>query len=201
MICHAYRETSVDVEKAKSISDSNLIWMTSASKNMKNIAVSDFMTRSVKTIKENETMRQACKLMYQENIGSIVILKKYTDDHEAGTSDTTMKNEIPTGIVTERDIARMVGFSAKFFADMTASEVMSKPLITINSDTSARDAVALMEQKDIRRLPIVDDKGQMVGIITAKDIIKAFMKVFKENVKDQDLKSDGFDLLGLIGVE
>ena len=60
---------------------------------------------------------------------------------------------------------------------------------------------ALMEQKDIRRLPIVDDKGQMVGIITAKDIIKAFMKVFKENVKDQDLKSDGFDLLGLIGVE
>jgi CBS domain-containing protein len=189
----------VDVEKAKSISDSNLIWMTSASKNMKNIAVSDFMTRSVKTIKENETMRQACKLMYQENIGSIVILKKYTD--EAGTSDTTLKNEIPTGIVTERDIARMVGFSAKFFPDMTASEVMSKPLITINSDTSARDAVALMEQKDIRRLPIVDDKGQMVGIITAKDIIKAFMKVFKESVKDQDLKSDGFDLLGLIGVE
>ena len=50
---------------------------------MKNIAVSDFMTRSVKTIKENETMRQACKLMYQENIGSIVILKKYTDDHKA----------------------------------------------------------------------------------------------------------------------
>ena len=116
--------------------------MTSASKNMKNIAVSDFMTRSVKTIKENETMRQACKLMYQENIGSIVILKKYPDDHQASTSDTTMKNEIPTGIVTERDIARMVGFSAKFFPDMTASEVMSKPLITINSDTSARDAVS-----------------------------------------------------------
>ena len=67
----------VDVEKAKSISDSNLIWMTSASKNIKNIAVSDFMTRSVKTIKENETMRQACKLMYQDNIGSIVILKKF----------------------------------------------------------------------------------------------------------------------------
>ena len=83
-----------------------------------------------------------------------------------------MKNEIPTGIVTERDIARMVGFSAKFFPDMTASEVMSKPLITINSDTSVRDAVALMEQKDIRRLPIVDDKGQMVGIITARTLSK-----------------------------
>ena len=51
-----------------------------------------------------------------------------------------MKNEIPTGIVIERGIARMVGFSAKFFPDMTASEAIHKPLITINSDTSARDA-------------------------------------------------------------
>jgi CBS domain-containing protein len=175
--------------------------MTSASDNIKNIPVSDFMTRSVKTIKENETMRQACKIMYQDNIGSIVIIKKYADGHDAETLDTKMKNEMPVGIVTERDLARMVGFSAKFFADMTVSEVMSKPLITINSDTSINDAVALMEQKDIRRLPIVGNEGQMVGIITSKDIFKAFMKTFKESVKDQGLMSDGFDLLGLIGVE
>jgi CBS domain-containing protein len=171
------------------------------SENIKNIAVSDFMTRNVKAIKENETMRKACKLMYQDNIGSIVILKKHTDRHGAKTSGTTMKKEIPMGIVTERDIARMVGFSAKFFADTPVSEVMSQPLITIKPNTSVKDAVALMEQKDIRRLPVVDNKGQMVGIITAKDIFKAFMKIFKEIVKDQDLTSEGFDLLGLIGVE
>jgi CBS domain-containing protein len=169
--------------------------------NIKNIAVSDFMNRSVKTVKENETMRQACKLMYQDNIGSIVIIKKHTDGQEAETLDTKMKNEIPIGIVTERDLARMVGFSAKFFADMTVSEVMSKPVITINSDTSIKDAVALMEQKDIRRLPIVDNEGQMVGIITSKDVFKAFTKIFKESMKQQGLTSDGFDLLGLIGVE
>jgi CBS domain-containing protein len=191
----------MDVEKAKSTSNFKLTGMPSASENIKNIAVSDFMTRNVKTIKETETMRQACKLMYQDNIGSIVIIKKDGDIHKAETSDTAMKNEIPMGIVTERDVARMVGFSAKFFTDMAVSEVMSKPLITINSDTSVKDAIALMEQKDIRRLPIVDNKGQMVGIITAKDIFKVFMKTFKESVKDQDLMSDGFDLLGLIGVE
>jgi CBS domain-containing protein len=169
--------------------------------NIKNIAVSDFMNRNVKTIKENETMRQASKLMYQNNIGSIVIIKKHTNGEEAETSDTNMKNGVPIGIVTERDLARMVGFSAKFFADMTMSEAMSKPVITINSDTSIKDAVALMEQKDIRRLPIVDNEGQMVGMITSKDILKAFMKIFKESVKEQGLISDGFDLLGLIGVE
>lgn len=164
--------------------------------NIRNLTVSDFMTRNVTTIIENETMRQACKLMYQDNIGSIVIIKNDTVD-QAGTTTQV----IPRGMVTERDIARMVGFSAKFFADMPVSEVMSKPLITVNPNTSVKDAVSLMEQKDIRRLPVIDEKGQMVGIITAKDIFKAVMKTFKETGKDQDLMSEGFDLLGLIGIE
>jgi CBS domain-containing protein len=164
--------------------------------NIRNLTVSDFMTRNVTTIIENETMRQACKLMYQDNIGSIVIIKNDTVD-QAGTTTQV----IPRGMVTERDIARMVGFSAKFFADMPVSEVMSKPLITVNPNTSVKDAVSLMEQKDIRRLPVIDEKGQMVGIITAKDIFKAVMKTFKETGKDQDLMSEGFDLLGLLGIE
>jgi CBS domain-containing protein len=169
--------------------------MTSASENIKNIAVSDFMTKKVKIIAENETMREACKLMYQHNIGSIVIIK------EGEISGNTTKKEIAVGIVTERDVARMIGFSAKFFADMPVSEVMNKPLITVNPYTSVKDAVALMEQRDIRRLPVVDEKGQMVGIITAKDILRAVMNIFKEVMKDQDLTSEGFDLLGLLGAE
>ena len=171
--------------------------MASSRDNIRNIAVSDFMTKKVKTITENETMRQACKLMYQDNIGSIVILKKDTEDQDG----TTTKKGIAMGMVTERDIARMVGFSAKFFADMPVSEVMSKPLITVSPDNSVENAVSLMEQKDIRRLPVIDDKGQMVGIITAKDIFKAVMKTFKQTGKDQDLMSEGFDLLGLLGAE
>ena len=54
---------------------------------------------------------------------------------------------------------------------------------------------------EFRRLPVIDDKGQMVGIITAKDIFKAVIKTFKETRKDRELKSEGFDLLGLLGVE
>jgi CBS domain-containing protein len=154
--------------------------------------VSDFMTRKVKVITENETMRQACKLMYQHNIGSIIIIKN---------DDDTTKKEIPAGILTERDIARMIGFSAKFYPDTPVSEVMNKPLITVGPNTSVKDAVALMEQRDIRRLPIVDDEQQMIGIITAKDILKAVMNIFKGTTNGQDLTSDGFDLLGLLGTE
>ena len=70
------------------------------SEKIRNIAVSDFMTTKVKTITEDETMKQACKLMYQENIGSIVILTKNTDSHNSKRPGTTPKNEeIPVGIV------------------------------------------------------------------------------------------------------
>ena len=171
--------------------------MTPASEKIKDISVSDFMTKKVKTITENETLRQACKLMYQENIGSVVILKGASSLKAEGGS-TTRNEETPVGILTERDIARMVGLSAEFFADMNILQVMSKPLITIGPNSSVRDAAALMDQKNIRRLPVVDYKGQMVGIITAKDILKA---VIKESTKGQEFMSEGFDLLGLLGAE
>ncbi|MGA8085439.1 MAG: CBS domain-containing protein [Candidatus Nitrosopolaris sp.] len=58
-----------------------------------------------------------------------------------------------------------------------------------------------MDEKNIRRLPVVDYKGQMVGIVTGKDLLKVVINIFKENFKDHDLKSEGFDLLGLIGAE
>jgi len=143
--------------------------------------------------------------MYEDNIGSIVILKEGTgsnlDDDVSGS--TSEKKEIPIGIVTERDIARTVGFAAKhsIFGDIPLSELMSKPLITIQPGASLKDAVVLMQQKDIRRLPIIDKDGQLVGIITQKDILRAVFKIFKKTIKDQGLISEGFDLLGFLGAE
>lgn len=94
-------------------------------------------------ITEDETLKRACKLMYQENIGSIVILTKNAGSQEPRT--TVDDGEIP---VTERDITRMIGFSATFFPDM-CSHVMSKPLITITPNTSVKDAVDLMDEKTL----------------------------------------------------
>lgn len=163
--------------------------MTSTQDDVANIPVSDFMTRNVITIPESQTMKQASKLIYENNIGSIILLKE--------------GKEVPIGIVTERDIARTVGFAAKhsIFGDIPLSEMMSKPLITIQPGASLKDAVVLMQQKDIRRLPIIDKDRQLVGIITEKDILRTVFKVFKKPIKDQGLVSEGFDLLGFLGVE
>lgn len=179
--------------------------MTATQDDVANVPVFDFMTRNVITIPESQTMKQASKLMYEDNIGSIVILKEGSgsnlDDNVSGS--TTQKKEIPIGIVTERDIARMVGFAAKhsIFGDIPLSELMSKPLITIQPGASLKDAVVLMQQKDIRRLPIIDKDGRLVGIITEKDILRVVFKIFKKTIKDRGLISEGFDLLGFLGAE
>jgi CBS domain-containing protein len=181
--------------------------MTSTQDDVANVPVFDFMTRNVITIPESQTMKQASKLMYEDNIGSIVILKEGSgsnlDDNVSGSTTERKEIPIPIGIVTERDIARTVGFAAKhsIFGDIPLSELMSKPLITIQPGASLKDAVVLMQQKDIRRLPIIDKEGQLVGIITEKDILRVVFKIFKKTIGDRGLISEGFDLLGFLGAE
>ncbi|MGC2598078.1 MAG: CBS domain-containing protein [Nitrososphaeraceae archaeon] len=63
----------------------------------------------------------------------------------------------------------------EFLVDIPISEIMSKPLITIRKVTSINDAISIMQAKNIRRLPIVENTGKMIGIITDKDILKAIM--------------------------
>ena len=144
--------------------------MSSNTNNMsiESVPVSSLMTNNVKLATENQTIRVVCRMMYEYNIGSIVILKDSTFGNAEG--------ERPIGIVTERDIVRLIGHSDPLLIDAPVREVMSSPIITINPNSSIRDAMESMQQKDIRRLPVVDNKGKMVGIITDKDIFRTIVK-------------------------
>jgi CBS domain-containing protein len=82
-------------------------------------------------------------------------------------------------IIAERDIARLVAFSSNLSTDTPTSELMSSPLITIIQNASIKVAIDLMQQNNIRRLPVLDTKGKLVGIITAKDILKAMIDLLK----------------------
>ena len=135
------------------------------------IPVSDFMTTNVVTANENQSVRYVCKLMCNKKVGSVVILEN-TKGSEAGSNK---KNGVVVGIVTERDYVHLLGFSDMFLVDVPVSEIMSKPLITIRKFASINDAISTMQVKNIRRLPVVDNTGKMIGIITDKDILKAIM--------------------------
>lgn len=127
------------------------------------ISVSNVMVRDVKTVNESQTVKAVAKIMTENNIGSVVIVKN-VDAHR------------PVGIITERDIVRIAGAEQALTLHMAAREIMSKPVITINAASSIKDALQQMELKNIRRLPVVDKEKKMVGIITDKDIFRALMK-------------------------
>ena len=120
--------------------------------------VKDFMTKGVLTVDEDKTIFEAAKLMSQKEVGDVVVLK----------------GEIPRGIVTERDFVRRV-VARKTPLDSKISDVMSRPLITIDPDASLKEAARKMVNRGIRRLPVVE-QHKLVGIIVVSDFARHLSK-------------------------
>jgi predicted transcriptional regulator len=83
-------------------------------------------------------------------------------------------NYKPTGIITERDVVRIIGSLDLSLLKLPLRELMSKPLVTITSKNSLKDAIQIMQQKNIRRLVIVENE-KAIGIITNKDLFNVIM--------------------------
>ena len=121
-------------------------------------SVKDLMTKEVITIDLRKTVFDAAALMNEKSIGCLVV----TD------------GEVPIGIVTERDFVRRV-VAKKLPMDTEISEIMSKPLITIDPDSSIREAARLMLKDKIRRLPVTEE-NKLVGIIVISDFARQLSK-------------------------
>jgi CBS domain-containing protein len=122
--------------------------------------VSTIMSTNVKTATEDETIQTVCKSMYEHEIGSVVVVKRTVDGIN------------PIGIITERDIVHQIGSSDLFVVQAPIRQIMSTPLVTIGPNSLIRDAIDIMRLKKISRLPVIDNKGIMVGIVTYKDLLK-----------------------------
>jgi CBS domain-containing protein len=107
--------------------------------------------------------------MYDNNSGSIVIVKKMTSVR------------VPVGIITERDIVKIIGSTDLFIGMAAIRDFMSTPLVTVSSNTTISSAIDIMNAKKIRRLPITQNKDgdKLVGIISNSDILKAIGKIKK----------------------
>jgi len=119
------------------------------------LTAKDVMSSPVVTVREDESVVKVAQLMEKHRIGGVIVVDE--------------KNN-PLGIVTERDLATRVVAKNLQPANVKVSEVMSKPLATIDGETSIREAARRMSKLEIRRLAVMS-KGELVGIITSKDII------------------------------
>ncbi|HEX6647826.1 MAG TPA: CBS domain-containing protein [Nitrososphaeraceae archaeon] len=115
----------------------------------------------------SDTIFMISNLMKERKVGSIIIINEDEQNY-------------PIGIITERDIVRRVISDNKDPKNTKANEIMSKPLITIETNTYVYDVSVKMAKNKIRRLPVVKGKT-LSGIVTITDIIKYFHEKNKEN--------------------
>ena len=122
------------------------------------VTVKDLMTKRTLTIEAQQTVFKAAQLMSQKEVGDVIV----------------MDNEIPVGMVTERDFVRRIIAKGRP-VDTKVSEIMSKPLITITPEISIKTAARKMVKHGIRRLPVLK-KHKLVGIIVVSDFARYLSK-------------------------
>lgn len=83
------------------------------------------------------------------------------------------RNDKLIGIVTDRDIALRVVAQGRDPAKTTAEEIMTKGIVYCRTTETVEDAIHLMDQKKIRRLPVIDDNKRLVGMLSLGDISHA----------------------------
>lgn len=118
--------------------------------------VKDAMHKGVEWREPSTSVRELANIMAAEDIGSIPI----------GENDRLV------GMVTDRDIA-LRAFQGGQVQNKTAKDVMSEGIIYCQENESVEDAVRLMEQKQIRRLPVINENKRMVGILSLGDVSHA----------------------------
>ena len=132
----------------------------------KTINIGDVMTKSVISVDAALTINETAKMMEDAKVGAVIV----------------MENNIPVGIVTDRDFSVKVAAHAYQITE-PVKQIMSSPLFSINSDESVRIAADLMHERKIRKLPVIDD-GNVVGIITATDIVNLLSVSVEEDMRD-----------------
>mgnify|MGYP002399829126 CR=1 FL=1 len=127
------------------------------------ISVSNLMNPKVQTDFEDQNIRSACNIMYANDIGCVIIV-------------TNANERNPVGIITERDVVRILGKLNPDLLQTPLRMLMSRPLITIEESASMNDATKLMHDRKIRRLVAVNKNNKMTGILTQRDIFNAIDK-------------------------
>ena len=114
--------------------------------------ISEIMTRDVQTVRPDQSAREAASFMLREDAGSIPV----TDGGRL------------VGMITDRDIA-VRGIANGHGPDTPVSELMSSGAICARVDEDADEIAVKMSRAQVRRMPVLDENGKMVGIVSLGD--------------------------------
>jgi CBS domain-containing protein len=130
------------------------------------LLIKELCNRDLVTVGRDDTIYKAAELMRQNHVGDVLVVEK--------KQDVT----IPLGIVTDRDVVVEIvapGLDPKV---ITVGDIMLPHLSSIEEDAEVFHAIKLMTSKGIRRLPVVDNNGSLIGILTLDDLLLMMAKEF-----------------------
>ena len=130
--------------------------------------------RTILQVKKNElwsispdaVVLEALKIMAEKNIGALLVMQK----------------ENLAGIFTERDYARKIILKGESSRTTPVKDVMTSAVLTVNPDQSIDECMALMTDKHIRHLPVVEN-GKLTGLISIGDVVKAIISEHKYTIQ------------------
>lgn len=131
--------------------------------------VHEVMTDRPRCVTPETPVSEAAQLMASDDIGSLPILD----------------GERLAGVVTDRDIVIRAIAKGKDPRGMPVREVASRELVKVHAEQDLSDALKLMASEQVRRLPVVDDDGRLVGILAQADVaVEAKEKAVGEMVEE-----------------
>ena len=124
--------------------------------------ISEIMTKDPHSVSPDTPVSEAARMMKEEDVGLVPVVER------VGGAETRGRL---IGVVTDRDIAIRAVAEGRA-ADAPVSEVMSGGVKTCSPDDSVEEAMDLMGREQVRRIPIVDERGSLVGIVAQADIVR-----------------------------
>lgn len=121
--------------------------------------IGEICNREVVFAQSKETALEAARLMRQHHVGDVLVVEERDG-----------KN-IPVGIVTDRDLVEEIIAPELDPTFITVGDIMVPDFVTVSERLGVYEAVQFMRGKGVRRLPVVDDDGALVGIVTLDDLL------------------------------
>ncbi len=119
--------------------------------------VEELMTRNVRTCAASDSMNDAARIMWEHDCGCVPVVE----------ADGTV-----VGIITDRDICMAAYTQGRRLMHMNVGDAAAKNVVTIGKDESLRRAKELMRDAQVRRLPVVDPAGRLVGLLSLSDLAR-----------------------------
>ena len=121
----------------------------------------EYCIREVVVVQKESTVIEAARLMRDYHVGDLVVVEKMGGER------------IPVGIVTDRDIVvEVIANEADYLTSLRVGDIMNMDLVTAREDESLSDALKKMCSHGVRRVPVVNERGGLEGILSVDDLIE-----------------------------